>query len=131
MHSLNLLHLGQFLLLIQSNCIFPPLLLICMIYISIRIYFPLLCICIIFTSTTCLQSLNLYFTMGRKKLTPIVTPKTLESMIEYTLISNILEKLCEMTIKPLEYLKDDTQLFPIQHFTRNHNMENIMEKGKS
>ncbi len=38
MLSLNLLHLGPFLLLVQSNCILPPLLLICMIYISICIY---------------------------------------------------------------------------------------------
>jgi hypothetical protein len=48
--------------------------------------------------------------MGRKKLTPIVTPNTLESMIEYTLISNILNKICEMTIKPLEYPRNETQL---------------------
>jgi hypothetical protein len=33
-----------------------------------------------------------YFTMTRGKLTPIFTPNTLESMIEYTLISSILDR---------------------------------------
>jgi hypothetical protein len=37
--------------------------------------------------------------MGKRKLKPNVTPNTLESMIEYTLISNILDKLHEMTKK--------------------------------
>jgi hypothetical protein len=46
--------------------------------------------------------------MARRKLTPIFTPNTLESMIEYTLISNILDRICEMIIKPWEYPKDDT-----------------------
>jgi hypothetical protein len=36
-----------------------------------------------------------YFTMARGKLTPIFTPNTLESMIEYTLISSILDRICE------------------------------------
>jgi len=57
--------------------------LICIISIRIAYLHP-------FTSTTCLQSLNLYFIMERRKLTPIVTPNTLESMIEYTFISSIL-----------------------------------------
>jgi hypothetical protein len=35
--------------------------------------------------------------MGRSKSTPNVTQNTLESIIEYTLISNILNKICEMT----------------------------------
>jgi hypothetical protein len=34
--------------------------------------------------------------MERKKLTPNVTPNTLESMIEYTLISSILDRIYEM-----------------------------------
>jgi hypothetical protein len=34
--------------------------------------------------------------MARRKLTPIFTPNTLAFMIEYTLISNILDKICEM-----------------------------------
>jgi hypothetical protein len=54
--------------------------------------------------------------MGKRKLTPNVTPNTLESMIEYTLNSSILDKICEMTKTPLEYPKDDTRLDPLQHF---------------
>jgi hypothetical protein len=38
--------------------------------------------------------------MERIKLTPNVTPNTLESMIEYTLISSILDRICEMKKKP-------------------------------
>jgi hypothetical protein len=68
--------------------------------------------------------------MGRRKLTPNVTPNTLESMIEYTLILGILNKICEMTKQPLEYLRDDTWLVPSLTFTRNQNMGNIMEKGQ-
>jgi hypothetical protein len=45
--------------------------------------------------------------MGRRKLTPNVTPNTLELMIERTLISSILNKIFEMTKKPLEYPRDD------------------------
>jgi len=37
--------------------------------------------------------------MGKRKLTPNVTPNILESMIEYTLISSILDRICEMTKK--------------------------------
>jgi len=51
--------------------------------------------------------------MGRRKLTPNITPNTLESMIEYTLISIILDKICEITKKMLEYPKDDTRLDPL------------------
>jgi hypothetical protein len=39
--------------------------------------------------------------MGKRKLTPNVMPNTLESMIEYTLISSILDKIYEMTKKTL------------------------------
>jgi hypothetical protein len=39
--------------------------------------------------------------MGRTKLTPNVTPNTLESM--NTLISSILDRICDMTKKPFEY----------------------------
>jgi hypothetical protein len=53
--------------------------------------------------------------MARTKFSPIFTPNTLESMIEYTLISSILEKICEMTTKPWECQRDDNQLFPLQH----------------
>ncbi len=53
------------------------------------------------------------FTMGRRKLTLNVTPNTLESMIEYTLISSILDKICEIPKKTLEYPRDDTRLDPL------------------
>jgi hypothetical protein len=39
------------------------------------------------------------FYNGKKKLTPNDTPNTLESMIEYTLISSILDRICEMIKK--------------------------------
>jgi hypothetical protein len=45
--------------------------------------------------------------MARRKLTPIVTPNTLESMIEYMLISSILDRVYAMIKKLLEYIKDD------------------------
>jgi hypothetical protein len=76
---------------------FPPLLLISR---SIKqfTFSPFVLPSYIFsTSTMCLQFLNLYFTMARGKLTPIFTPNTLEFMIEYTLISSILDRICEMT----------------------------------
>jgi len=53
------------------------------------------------------------FTMGRRKLTLNVTTNTLESMIEYTLISSILDKICEIPKKTLEYPRDDTRLDPL------------------
>ncbi len=36
-------------------------------------------------------------------------------MIEFTLISSILDRMCEMTTKPWEYPRDDTWLLPLQH----------------
>jgi hypothetical protein len=53
--------------------------------------------------------------MARGKLTPIVTPNTLESMIEYMLISSILNRILEMKRKPLEYPREDTRLVPLWH----------------
>jgi hypothetical protein len=53
--------------------------------------------------------------MAKGKLPPIYTPNTLESMIEYTLISSILDRRCEMTTKPWEYPRNDTQLLLLQH----------------
>jgi hypothetical protein len=41
--------------------------------------------------------------MAKRKFTTMVTPNTLEIMIEYTLISSILNRICEMIKKPLEY----------------------------
>jgi DNA replication protein DnaC len=43
--------------------------------------------------------------MEKRKLTPNVTPNTLESMIEYTLISNILSRIYEMTKKIIRVSK--------------------------
>jgi hypothetical protein len=37
--------------------------------------------------------------MAKKQLSLIVTPNTLENMIEYTLILNILDRICDMTKK--------------------------------
>jgi hypothetical protein len=53
--------------------------------------------------------------MVRGKLPLIFIPNTLESMIEYTLISNILDIICEMITKPWEYPRDDIRLLPLQH----------------
>ncbi len=71
-------------------------------------FFPILLICSIYTT-------RLYFTMARRKLPPIFTPNMLESMIEYTLISSILDEICEMTSKPCKCPRDDTWLLPLQH----------------
>jgi hypothetical protein len=51
--------------------------------------------------------------MAKGKLTTTFTLNTLESMIEYTLISSILDRICEMTTKPWEYPRDDTRLLPL------------------
>ncbi len=40
----------------------------------------------------------------------MVTPNTLETMIEYTLISSILHRISEMLKTPLEYPRDSTLL---------------------
>jgi hypothetical protein len=56
--------------------------------------------------------------MGRRKLTPNVTPNTLESMIEYTSISSILDRICIMTKNLLEYPRDDTRLNPLWHLLK-------------
>jgi len=57
--------------------------------------------------------------MGRRRLTPNVTPNTMQSMIECTLISSILNRIREMTKKPLDYPKYDTQLIPLWHLLEN------------
>jgi hypothetical protein len=44
----------------------------------------------------------------------MVTPNTFETMIEYILISNILNKICEMIKTPLEYPRDPTLLDPLK-----------------
>jgi phosphopantothenoylcysteine synthetase/decarboxylase len=53
--------------------------------------------------------------MARRKLTPIVTPNTLESKIEYTLISSILNTICEMTKKPIGISRRRHHANPPQH----------------
>jgi hypothetical protein len=53
----------------------------------------------------------------------------LETMIEYRIISSILDKICKMTTKTLEYPRDLTLLDPTKNFARNQNMGNIMEKA--
>jgi hypothetical protein len=57
--------------------------------------------------------------MEKRKLTPNLTPNTLESMIEYALISSILNIICDMTKKSLEYPRDDTRLIPLQHLLKS------------
>ncbi len=82
-------------------------------------FFPILLICPIYTT-------SLYFTMARGKLPPIFSPNTLKSMIEYTLISNI---LVWNDNKTLGMSKRWHSVTPLPAFARNHNMGNIMEKN--
>jgi hypothetical protein len=51
--------------------------------------------------------------MVKKTFTTMVTPNTLETMIEYTLISIILDRICEMIKIPLEFPRDPTLLDPL------------------
>jgi hypothetical protein len=44
----------------------------------------------------------------------MVTSNTLKTMIEYTLISSILDRICEMIKTPLEYQKNPTLLDPLK-----------------
>jgi hypothetical protein len=53
--------------------------------------------------------------MEKRKFMRMVTLNTLETMIVYTLISNILNRICEMTTKPLEYPRDPTLLNPLKN----------------
>jgi hypothetical protein len=50
-------------------------------------------------------------------------------MIEYTLISSILDKICEMTKKTLKYPRDDTRLDPLWHFLKIKTWGTWNEKG--
>jgi hypothetical protein len=50
-------------------------------------------------------------------------------MIEYTLISSILDKICEMTTKPCNCPRYDILVTPLLTFAWNQNMGNIMEKN--
>jgi hypothetical protein len=49
--------------------------------------------------------------MAKRKLSPTIRPNTLESMIEYILVSSIFKKIYEMTKKPSKYPRDNTK-FP-------------------
>jgi hypothetical protein len=52
--------------------------------------------------------------MAKRKFTIMVTSNTLETMIEYTLISSILDRICEMIKTSLEYPRDPTLLDPFK-----------------
>jgi hypothetical protein len=67
--------------------------------------------------------------MARGKLPPIYTLNTLESMIEYTLISSILDRICDMTTKPWECPRDKHSVTSPVPFVGNQNMGNKMEKN--
>jgi hypothetical protein len=56
--------------------------------------------------------------MEKRKFTTMVTPNTLETMIEYILISSILDRICEMTKTPLEYLRDPPLLNPFKQLLK-------------
>jgi hypothetical protein len=67
--------------------------------------------------------------MAKRKLSLTVTLNTLEIMIKYTLISNILNRTCEMTKKTIDTSKRWYQIRPPPVFAQNRNMGNIMEKS--
>jgi hypothetical protein len=52
--------------------------------------------------------------MAKKPFPIVVTPNTLETIIEYTLILSILNRICEMIKTPLEYQGDPTLLNPLK-----------------
>jgi len=53
--------------------------------------------------------------MAKLKFIGMVTPNILKTMIEYILISSMLNKICKMTIRLLEYLKVSTLLDPLKN----------------
>lgn len=53
--------------------------------------------------------------MAKRKLSPIFTPNSLDFMVEYMLVSSILERICDMTKEPLEYPRSNTRLDPLMH----------------
>jgi hypothetical protein len=70
--------------------------------------------------------------MTKRKFSPTVTPNMLESMIEYTLLSSILNRICEMTKKLLEYLGNNIRFDPLRHFfkikTRGTEWKRVIDK---
>jgi hypothetical protein len=53
--------------------------------------------------------------MAKRKFIRMVTPNISKTMIEYTLILSILNRICKMTTKPLEYPRDPTLLEPLKN----------------
>jgi hypothetical protein len=53
--------------------------------------------------------------MAKSNFTRMVTLNTLETTIEYTIILNILDRICETITKPLEYPRDSTFLEPLKN----------------
>jgi hypothetical protein len=53
--------------------------------------------------------------MEKQKIMIRVTLNTLETIIQYTLILSILNRICEMTTKSLEYPRDPTLLDPFKN----------------
>jgi hypothetical protein len=52
--------------------------------------------------------------MAKKKFKAMFSPNTLEAMIEYILISSILNIICKFIKTPLEYPRDPTLLDPFK-----------------
>jgi hypothetical protein len=76
---------------------------------------PILTSSIFFMATIHLQLLHVYCIMARQKFIGMFPPNTLKIMIEYTLISSILNRICKMTTKPLQYWRDLTLLDPLKN----------------
>ncbi len=79
----NLLCLKAILILEESYYIFPP-------------SPPKLLSSNFSMATTHLQFVNIYFIMAKIKFIAMVTQNILKTMIEYILISNILDRICKM-----------------------------------
>ncbi len=95
---------------LKKNCpLFQPLMSnTILVTCRINFFFPMLLIFLIYTT-------SLSFIMVKGKFSPIFTPNTLESMIEYILISSILERICEMSTNLWECQRDDSRLLLFQH----------------
>jgi hypothetical protein len=52
--------------------------------------------------------------MAKRKFTTMITPNTLEIMVEYTLLSSIQNRICKMIKTPLEYPRNTTMLNPLK-----------------
>jgi len=66
--------------------------------------------------------------MAKQKFTKMITLNNLEIMIEYTLIPSILNKICKMIKKPLEYPKDPTLLNPLKNLLKFRTCEKTKEQ---